>query len=442
MKMRSFLNAADDTLTRYLGQSAFEHSLLTNLLFQDQILVDEAFLWNSSLLEGHIRRGQQGKVKPSLFQRAATKGLIVPFSYDGPVGNMAEVRHRLTERYGKEYQFAKINPAIQKIISTSIDEGLRGNQEQDWNLTTRSLFSATYLENLRSTLQHHAPPTRPTKAPSASDLNTRAVWPITAKWRYECIEKAAQRTQDKGITGVQRAELFNTLGHELGLSLSDRGITASSLIEETSRSRGEIETQALEAFLRWATQIHQLTRSQMTNIEANLPVYDIDQDYFIDSLSGVEDERGDALMVPLNLPPSEWLFTEGVDRVLEVREAYGEEMLAAVRALRDDSSKANRERVLDCAETYGNHISDRCPVPAVSYWKVIFQTASIVTGVTGLVAHPNLPDLHTISGILEGSRDLTGLGAIPSAASSLRKYYQQRRQTSRQRIWHELTISK
>ena len=442
MKMRSFLNATDDALAHYLNQSAFEHSLLTNLLFQDQILVDEAFLWNSSLLEGHVRRSLQGKSKASLFQVAAARGLVMPFSYDGPIENMEQVHHRLSQRYGTEYQFARIEPAIQKIISKSMDEGLRANQKQDWNLTERSSFSGTYLDNLRSALQHIEPPEIQSNALSASELNTAAVWPLTAKWRFDCIEEAAQRTHEKGLQGVQRAELFTTLGRELGLPKSEEGVSASRLIEHASKSRGEIETQALAAFLRWTTQVHQLTRSQLTDIEANLPVYEIDQDSFIDSLSGVGEQVGEVLKVSLELPPSEWLFTEGVHDVLEVRETYGEEMLTALRALRGDPSAVNREWVLDSMKTYGRRIGDRCPVPAVSFTSVIFQTGSILAGVLGLVMHPQMSNLHTLPGLTAGITELNGLNAIRTAASSLRKYYHQSRQTKRQRIWHELTISK
>jgi hypothetical protein len=101
-------------------------------------------------------------------------------------------------------------------------------------------------------------------------------------------------------------------------------------------------------FIRWMTQIHQMNTASLVGADADLPVYDVGEDFLFDTLNPPKRATLEATSkienvdpISVRLPSLDWLLHEGADTAIQVRNEYGVEYLAALaRWQRNPSEEA------------------------------------------------------------------------------------------------------
>jgi len=118
----SLFNSADDCLAYSLDERAFDESLLLNVLFQDRILLNEAYFFNSTLLADHVKSAVG---HPSLFELASRENLIVPAFRDRNTETLDQAYEMMRHEYGPEYELLspQMQPYRDRVVA-SIDVGL------------------------------------------------------------------------------------------------------------------------------------------------------------------------------------------------------------------------------------------------------------------------------------------------------------------------------
>jgi hypothetical protein len=119
----SLFNSADDCLAYSIQESTFDESLMLNVLFQEQLLLHEAYFFNSTLLASHVERARMGT--PSLFELAARRGLIVPAFRDLKTQTMDQAQDVMKATYGGSYGL--ISPRMQPFrdrVFAAVSTGL------------------------------------------------------------------------------------------------------------------------------------------------------------------------------------------------------------------------------------------------------------------------------------------------------------------------------
>jgi len=430
----SLFNAVDDGLLNYFSDEAFEDSLLMNILFQDQVFVDEASVFNSTLLERHVGRSHLKK-NTSLFEQAASAGLILPYSLDGTVQSMEEARERLVKRYGPRYEFSLGDPLIKSFVTGALDIGLKATPVR--LPPPEKNFGEEYLRQLQLRLQRTDPPREGDERDDSltfRELHLASVWGPTARWRFETIEMAAKRTREKGHPGVQRAELFNALGWELGVPREKKTVRLNDILGAV---RGTSSSIAAEAFLRWITQIHQLTRAKLARAEASLPVCQDEDALIIDSLPTSTTSR--FKRIKFQIPARTWAFEEGVAHILRTRYEQGESVRAAIADFARDPTE-NNEGILDQrVADYGKGLRKCYKQPSFPFYQMVTQTVGVTSSAIGAYLA-----VHGTSGF---SSDLRAVGSVAGLATSLKNlgetgfgYVKKRFETRPHEILHELVI--
>jgi hypothetical protein len=70
---------------------------------------------------------------------------------------------------------------------------------------------------VRKFLQTDEPPEYAQHDADRAQLFQR-VWAVSKPWRFDNVEDAVRRTEARGARGLQRTELFRSLGRSLGIS--------------------------------------------------------------------------------------------------------------------------------------------------------------------------------------------------------------------------------
>src|SRR5450631_2893553 len=273
----SLFNAADDIIADLVGLKVFEESLLLNVLFQERVLIHEAFLFNSTLLAAHLSRAGD---RLSLFEQAARRGKIVPaYRLQGCL-TVDDAYEAMLKEYGQTYRLLhpRMKP-FQGRVSTAVDAGVKaGNAPFYW---ASSNLGEGYLKVLRRMLQAGVPPVHTFSNPDRR-LHFAVLWEGTKDWRKDLIEIAAERTKARGGGGVQRTEIFRLLGESVGITYSEA--SAPSVADLVQRSTGDQEKLAISVFAKWVSQCHHLNQAQSFGTAMNFPAYDLDEDFMMDSL--------------------------------------------------------------------------------------------------------------------------------------------------------------
>ena len=184
------------------------------MLFQERLLVHEAYFFNSTLLVDHIKSAQG---RPALFEIAAKAGLIVPAFRDPDIESLDQAFEQMKGEYGQGYVLLRpeVQPFKNRIVA-AIDLGLENTKPFYWPVNAPPLGEG-YEALLRQVLQSEGPPEYALTSASREQLLTR-VWEASKPWRFDCIEDAATRTRARGAKGLQRVELFRSIARHVGIS--------------------------------------------------------------------------------------------------------------------------------------------------------------------------------------------------------------------------------
>ncbi len=328
-EIASLLNVADDILADLIGSDTFDESLLLNVLFQDRILIHEAFLFNSTLLAHHLAAAETGT---SLFEQAARRGLIAPAYSKVGCTTVSDAYEYMLDRYGRTYPLMhEAMKPLRSRVEASVDRGVReGSPPFYW--PTNVHLGEGYLALLRQMLQANSPPKyieEGTDRGSHFDI----LWQQTERLRFDLIEEAAALTAKRGSAGIQRTEIFRLLGVEVGIPYAETSAPSTATLIE--RSVDEQRQLVMQVFVKWVTQVHHANQASAFGTAMNFPAYHLDQDFMLDSLLRTPLDAAplqtEGLRCEVMLPPLAALLRADTDRLVGIRNDLGEEYLHTLR---------------------------------------------------------------------------------------------------------------
>jgi hypothetical protein len=355
----SLFNSADDCLSYRLLDTTFDESLMLNVLFQERLLLHEAYFFNSTLLANHLERAKMGV--PSLFELAATRGLITPAFRDHKTQTIDQVQDVMKATYGGS--FGLINPRMQPFrdrMFAAVNIGLENTRPFYWPVATggKSLGEG-YEKIIRELLQTEHPPEYSSFNPER-ELQIQRVWEASKTWRFDYVEEAADRTKEKGALGLQRLELFCSLGWALGIPKDIVTISPEDIIDRCSDTEQAL---AVEIFLKWVTQCHHLNQARYFGTAINFPVYNIDQDFIIDTLMrsplDLPPEPSEGFRCEVEFPPLDALVKADATELVAIRTDLGAGYLFALKRWLHEPSIDNQEAVKASLRDYCNQICAR-----------------------------------------------------------------------------------
>ena len=351
--MRSLFNATDDCLTPFIGSGEFNESLLLNILFQERIVVTEVHFFNSTLLADHVSAASG---RPSLFEHAARQGVVIPAFRDGDLVLLDDARNRMKQYYGDN--FDPVHPMVRTVLErivSSVDAGRKNTPPAYWPKKDNLHLGESYERLVHDMIQTDKPPAYVQEGSDREQLFNR-VWEGSKTWRFDCVDEAAAKTKSKGAKGLQRLELMNAIGRRFGV-FSDTGNVLPG--EILARCEGETRLVA-EVFLKWVTQLHQLNNARAFESSVNFPVYNLEQDFIIDSLQRSPLDPGpsavEGFRCSVELPPLSFLLQSSPIELMAIRNELGLAYLDCLRRWQSDPTQENQETVKSLLKDYCHQI--------------------------------------------------------------------------------------
>ncbi len=321
----------------------------------------ESYFFNSAILARHIQRARG----TSLVEYAAKRGLIVPAVRDHNVENLSQAHESLTSgTLYRDYELTiqEMQPFVDRLIA-AVDLGLEQKRQKPiyWpSDSTEFSLGLQYLRLIRNIFQRDDPPNTELLSPSRAQLFNR-VWESSEPWRWDAIEEAAERTQSSGNSGIQRIELMRTIGWRLGFPRSTLTIDPPDVVSAVTDPELRL---VIEVFTKWLAQIHHLCQARMFGTSVNFPVYDLDDDFLLDSIfRSSEDEeiagpsRDNFLRCEVKLPPLEALIQLDANEVVAIRNDLGDGYRYSLRRWQEEPTPDNREAVATSLRDYCDRIS-------------------------------------------------------------------------------------
>ena len=353
----SLFNSADDCLAYSIPESTFDESLILNVLFQERLLLHEAYFFNSTLLASHVERAKMGT--PSLFELAARHGLIVPAFRDLKTQTIDQAQDVMKATYGGSYGLVnlRMQPFRDRVFA-AVNMGLETTKPFYWPSGGDSL-GAGYENTIRELLQTEHPPEYSSFNPER-ELQIQRVWEASKAWRFDYVEDAAARTKAKGALGLQRLELFCSLGWALGIP---RDIVTISPADIIGRCPDAEQALAMQVFLKWVTQCYHLNQARYFGTAINFPVYNIDQDFIIDTLMrsplDLPPEPSEGFRCEVEFPPLDALVKADATELVAIRTDLGAGYLFALKRWQREPSIDNQEAVKASLRNYCDQICAR-----------------------------------------------------------------------------------
>ncbi|RYC52722.1 hypothetical protein [Flagellimonas olearia] len=341
-------NAADNMMANSINQYEFDKSLLLNILFQDKLILHEAYYFGS---ENLIRHLNNDKVSVTLFEAASKAGLIIPAYRDEKTSTLEDVYKNMEEIYSGNH--SGFNPLLDKHTRNtlfSISEKLSlDNHTFYWPKTNEAGFSLgeSYFALLKEQLSKKNFDEGILKDEERKN-SIKDHWENTERWRHGFIEQAAENTRKNGNSGIQRHELMKLLQKDIGIP-ADLDININHILKIKDKA---IQKNAL-VFTKWTTQLHHLNMANYFNASVNLPDYDLSTDFLGDVaynshtkttnvISELKDENDKCLV---KLPPIENLLSENPLNLIKIREDYGDAYIYALKKWQNEPNEENLEIV-------------------------------------------------------------------------------------------------
>jgi len=421
----SLFNSADDCLSYSLQESTFDESLMLNILFQERLLVHEAYFFNSTLLAGHVRRAKPGT--PSLFELAARRGLIVPAFRDSKTQTMDQAQEVMTVTYGSSYGL--MHPQMQPLrdrVFASVDIGLQLPEIKPFywpRISDAGSLGEGYYNTIRELLQTEDPPVYSSFNPDR-ELQIQRVWEASKAWRFDYVEEAAVRTKTKGALGLQRLELFCSLGWALGIPTDTVTISPEDIINHCANKEQAL---AMQIFLKWVTQCYHLNQARYFGTAINFPVYNIDQDFIIDTIMrsplDLAPEPSEGFRCKVEFPPLDVLVRADATELVAIRTDLGNGYLRALKRWQLEPSIDHQEEAKASLRDYCDQIC--------AYYNTGTRQA-LVADISKGSSSPWADVVSTVAGIGQG---VTGVpfglfSQLANTMTALYKYYRVKKLTA------------
>lgn len=190
-----------------LRSGDFEDSLFYNILFGDAALVvPDVFFFNCIPLLRHVDEQATGNLP--FFVQALKKGLVIPGFRSAATTSFVESLAALgaAQIRGIELQGFNVEEKA-RLLDGNYSEGAS---------------PAIWLPNLGERFQSMVEVVFQQPGAGIASEDIRQLWAATESWRLNSVDAAKRLTANVGGTGLRRAELFNAVGHHLGVLDADR----------------------------------------------------------------------------------------------------------------------------------------------------------------------------------------------------------------------------
>jgi hypothetical protein len=385
----SLFNAMDGSLAT-LDATAFDQSLVLNILFQDKVLVYDGTFFTCHNLIDHLKKrpGYQ-----SLFEVACGRGLIVPAIRDPKIQSLEESARSLRLQ-SPGYQLPEAEKYRDRIIY-AVDRSIAAGTTRPfyWPANTRPLGEG-YEEVVRKLLYQDRPPIYIEQSIERT-LYFQDLWERTRTWRTDIIDMASRRTLESGQLGLRRQEIFNELGRSLGITPGHRDVTYDDLMKICP------DNLPITVFLRWLAQCHFINQARAFDVAINFPIYHLDEDCVLDSiLRSPRDEAPSkevGFRCEVTLPAIGRLSQSMPDDLIAIRLELGGEYLRSLRRWQEEANDDNLDHLKRSLKFYCEEISARYKHITPIEVEVTIdkgRVANIINAVANFVSDHNIPLLQ------------------------------------------------
>ena len=300
----TFFGAADDTVSGLLGQSGFNESLVYHVLFGRSIVIDETFLFNSSLLLSHVDKAR-GR---SLFETAAREGMVAPAFHVLGEKDLRSALERMHETYAPGFLPRTLGRNHLAIVD-AVQSGLQAEA------IAYPLEGFGLAINYQRAMEMHflgevAPP----------DVSSND-WEAMRGWRM-LIPEACESTRARGQKGLQRAELVRGISRTLGVSPTLGLLPLEVLLAQCGTPTRE---RSLRSFWGRMNHIHMLNSAKGFSLSASLPAYEAPSA----SVLGVS--RPLSIMHQVKWPSTKALLRVEPEKLVKARMIEGNELFDLIR---------------------------------------------------------------------------------------------------------------
>lgn len=212
----------------------FEISLVYNVLFGDSPLtITDVFFFNCNPLLEHIEAERPGHIP--FFLAALKRGLIIPAYRDPDIETFRQGLERIGEQRirgteGKKFDLTEIAKSLDRFRPSDMRPAV-------W----RPNLGLRFEERMDRVLVRPGDDIR--------DDEVRQMWQSTENWRIEGLAGAKRLTLEQGGTGLRRAEIWNAVGHYLGLLDRDKAYSKPvDFIQNVTFEMGKSEGEAAAFF--------------------------------------------------------------------------------------------------------------------------------------------------------------------------------------------------
>lgn len=329
----SLFNASDLWLTDLLSPEAFDRTLIMNMLFQERVAFHETYFLTSRHLVDHVRRTPN-----SLFESACREGIIVPTykrPVSGPFSTVLESWISSSEYTPADLLMTTDNAEAQGRIVRSLDVAFdRGVLRPIvWPSTDHFHVGKAYRRHISALLKEEPPWVSST---DYRNFHLDRIWEGTSAWRRSLAEALDD------VVDLRRLTLIKKFAAVLNSDDAD-GDTAHILLNNMKDPESRL---LAEALIRWFTQFYYITLSEALGVGANFPVYDVDEDFAVDSITGQHARMlsgSPDIEVSIELPPFSVLLSMSADDILAVRREYGAEYFTAMARWSNSAGKSSAE---------------------------------------------------------------------------------------------------
>lgn len=327
LKNSNFFNAADVAIAHEMDFHGFEKSLFQNILFQESILLHEAYFFNSEYLLRHAYRYGEGT--RSLFGEAAKKGLVIPAISDASNKNMKQLYEFLVEKYGKNnnnFRMDLLKDARFKSYLRNIQDGWkkRGNV-QHWPDTFHEgkpeSFGQGFERLVHDFFYNKEMPINENEDPNSDTIHMRRrVWTNSEPWRNECFENAIKESKKYGIdAGLRRGNLFTEIAKSFNVEDPEKGVLLDYVLGFV---KDEETALCLKIYWSWLNQCHHMNFGNKVNKTVNFPYYRSDSDFLADNKfihDKTKNENYESVEFNLELPTIEALKNTAPQKLIKLR---------------------------------------------------------------------------------------------------------------------------
>lgn len=338
----NLFNAADANFEYFLVQDDFDRSLLFNILFQDRILLHEAYFFTSGFLAKHIK---DSKHSTSLFEVAAKNGIIVPAFREKNIRTLEDCYKGMPQVYGKNHKIINDNLDTASLYRLYHAVNIGSEKSEPFYWPEGVMLGESYYDIAKRYLQREELPEY-IKIDSERYKVLNKYWKATSKWRNEIIEIAAENTQKKGAYGLQKMEIVKLLANEIKVPYSDNTTDFHHLI---NHARQKETKKLVEVFTKWVTQLHHVNMARVFQTALNFPVYNTNEDFLVESITRTSEDNtilpNEGFDCTVKLPPIEIITKEDPTNLISIRNELGSSYLNALRVWQSNPNDYNLDKV-------------------------------------------------------------------------------------------------